>query len=123
MDIENPIIEVKETIELECPICFEIDVAQTKMPCCFNQLCSRCFEEWHTKKQEPECVFCRFADVEYLGDSTSNDSDNWFNENGNENNIICDYCEKRHIYILFFIACYAVVMCVIAPLMFKLSSN
>jgi hypothetical protein len=64
-DVESPVIELLITntnVEvLECPICFESENNKKIMPCCSNQICINCFEEWHSKHRSAECVFCRFS--------------------------------------------------------------
>lgn len=111
MDIENPLVETSDlsNTENECPICFEddVDIKRTTMPCCSNQICIQCFEEWHMRKREPGCVFCRYKDIEFINTNTS--------LNDNVTNVNCD---KQHIHVLLSIACYAFVMCVVVKLIY-----
>ena len=52
--------------ERECPICLIETNQWREMPCCNNNLCPTCYDDWHGNSQNPTCVFCRYDDIEYV---------------------------------------------------------
>ncbi len=54
------------SVERECPICLIETNQWREMPCCNNNLCPNCYDDWHGNSQNPTCVFCRYDDIEYV---------------------------------------------------------
>tara|TARA_B100000902_G_scaffold258861_1_gene245051 strand:+ start:8146 stop:8574 length:429 start_codon:yes stop_codon:yes gene_type:complete len=54
------------SVERECPICLIETNQWREMPCCNNNLCPTCYDDWHGNSQNPTCVFCRYDDIEYV---------------------------------------------------------
>lgn len=107
--IENPIIEQ------ECPICFCVGQSMVSMPCCNNEICPICYEQWHSKRREPECVFCRFADASYINiEQPENQETNISNPSWS---IMYTRYINKHKYVIFILSCvlvYPVVTVVLA---------
>ena len=63
--LENTDNYTIEEIDIECPICFEHLESAITMKCCSNQVCDKCYREWHLSLENPSCAFCR-ADDEFF---------------------------------------------------------
>ena len=68
----STVLNTLTSYDLECPICLIETPHKKEMPCCNNKLCESCYNDWHHNEQQPTCVFCRHASIEYVLDTTTN---------------------------------------------------